>query len=285
MNKYIELMRPKQWIKNFFVFGAIIFSKKFLEIESLTKVILAFLSFCLISSAVYIMNDIKDLEQDKVHPKKKHRPIASGKVSIRNAIIEMILLIIISLSTAFYLNKFLLIILLIYFINNVIYTFKVKHIVLLDVISIAIGFILRVIAGGVVINVELSVWIILCTLFISLFLGFEKRKNELKCLENDATKHRRILDDYSIKFLDDISNIVCGCTIIFYSLYTFFAYSHKYMMITNIFVIYGLFRYKYLTEIKDLGGSPTEAVLTDKGIIIDVILWGICSSIIILLTK
>ncbi|MBZ4663764.1 MAG: UbiA prenyltransferase [Caloramator sp.] len=284
MNKYIELMRPKQWIKNFFVFGAIIFSKKFLEVESILKVILTFFSFCLISSSVYIMNDIKDLEQDKIHPKKKNRPIASGRVSIKSAIIEMIVLIIVSLSTAFYLNKYLLIILLIYFINNIIYTFKVKHLVLLDVISIAIGFILRVIAGGVVINVELSVWILLCTLFISLFLGFEKRKNELKCLEGDATKHRKILDDYSIKFLDDISNIVCGCTIIFYSLYTFFAYKHKYMMITDIFVIYGLFRYKYLTEIKDLGGSPTEAVLTDIGIIVDVILWGIFSAAILLFT-
>ncbi|WP_035166478.1 decaprenyl-phosphate phosphoribosyltransferase [Caloramator sp. ALD01] len=284
MNKYIELMRPKQWIKNFFVFGAIIFSKKFLELDSIAKVVLAFFCFCLISSSVYIMNDIKDLEQDKIHPKKKNRPIASGRVSIKSAIIEMIVLIIVSLSTAFYLNKYLLIILMIYFINNIIYTFKVKHLVLLDVISIAIGFILRVIAGGVVINVELSVWILLCTLFISLFLGFEKRKNELKCLEDDATKHRRILDDYSIKFLDDISNIVCGCTIIFYSLYTFFAYNHKYMMITNIFVIYGLFRYKYLTEIKDLGGSPTEAVLTDTGIIVDVILWGICSAAILLFT-
>lgn len=282
MKSYIELLRPKQWIKNFFVFGAIIFSRKFMDISNILMATLAFISFCLISSTVYIMNDIIDLEQDKVHPKKKNRPIASGKVSKTSAIYLLVVLFIASLTIGFFTNKFLLLILVIYFINNVLYSFKIKHVVLLDVMSIAIGFILRVVAGGVVINVDLSVWIILCTLFISLFLGFEKRKNELKALEGDATKHRKILDEYSIEFLNDISNIVCGATIIFYSLYTFFAYNHKYMTITNIFVIYGLFRYKYLTEIKDEGGSPTETVLTDKGIIVDVILWGITSALILI---
>lgn len=282
MKSYIELLRPKQWIKNFFVFGAIIFSRKFMDISNILMATLAFISFCLISSTVYIMNDIIDLEQDKIHPKKKNRPIASGKVSKSSAIYLLVVLFILSLLIGFFTNKVLLLILVIYFINNVLYSFKIKHVVLLDVMSIAIGFILRVVAGGVVINVDLSVWIILCTLFISLFLGFEKRKNELKALEGDATKHRKILDEYSIEFLNDISNIVCGATIIFYSLYTFFAYNHKYMTITNIFVIYGLFRYKYLTEIKDEGGSPTETVLTDKGIIVNVILWGITSALILI---
>lgn len=282
MKSYIELMRPKQWIKNFFVFGAIIFSRKFTDISSIITVILTFLSFCLVSSTVYIMNDIIDLEQDKIHPKKKNRPLASGRVSKNNAIYLLFVLLILSMIIGFFINKYLLLILALYFLNNILYSFKVKHVVLLDVMSIAIGFILRVVAGGVVINVDLSVWIILCTLFISLFLGFEKRKNELKSLEKDATKHRKILDEYSIEFLNDISNIVCGATIIFYSLYTFFAYKHKYMTITNIYVIYGLFRYKYLTEIKDEGGSPTETVLTDKGIIVDVILWGITSALILI---
>lgn len=283
--EFLKLMRPKQWIKNFFVFGALIFSYKFLELNSVIKTLITFILFSLMSSTVYIMNDIVDVEKDRIHPKKKNRPIASGQVSMKEAILLMIILFVTTLGIALIINKMLAIILLIYFLNNVIYSFKVKNIVILDVISIAFGFILRVISGGVVIGVTLSSWILLCTFSISLFLGFEKRSNELFKLESKATKHRKILEEYSKELLDQFTNISLTCTIITYAMYTFFAYEHPYMIITNIFVVYGLLRYKYLTVKKGVGGSPTEAVISDKSIIINVFFWGITSVIILLIVK
>lgn len=278
----LELMRPKQWIKNFFVFGALIFSYSFLNLNENISALIAFLLFCLISSTVYIMNDILDVEKDRVHPKKRFRPIASGAISIKQASIALIVLLSISMISSFMINKSLFFILVLYFINNIFYSFKIKNIVILDVISIAIGFILRVIAGGVAIDVSLSGWILLCTFFISLFLGFEKRRNEIIKLEGRANEHRKILDDYSDELLKQFSDITLTCTVISYAMYTFVAYENPYMMITNVFVVYGLFRYKYLSMKKGEGGSPTETVLTDKSIIIDVILWAITSIIILL---
>lgn len=278
----LELMRPKQWIKNFFVFGALIFSYSFLNLNENISSLIAFLLFCLISSTVYIMNDILDVEKDRVHPKKRFRPIASGAISIKQASIALIVLLSISMISSFMINRSLFFILVLYFINNIFYSFKIKNIVILDVISIAIGFILRVIAGGVAIDVSLSGWILLCTFFISLFLGFEKRRNEIIKLEGRANEHRKILDDYSDELLKQFSDITLTCTVISYAMYTFVAYENPYMMITNVFVVYGLFRYKYLSMKKGQGGSPTETVLTDKSIIIDVILWAITSIIILL---
>ncbi|EOU1486827.1 decaprenyl-phosphate phosphoribosyltransferase [Clostridium perfringens] len=278
----LKLMRPKQWIKNFFVFGALIFSYSFLNLNKTIAALIAFILFCLISSTVYIMNDILDVEKDRVHPKKRFRPIASGAISIKKATIALVVLLAISMISSFMINKGLFFILVLYFINNIFYSFKIKNIVILDVISIAVGFILRVIAGGVAIDVSLSGWILLCTFFISLFLGFEKRRNEIIKLEGKANEHRKILDDYSDELLKQFSDITLTCTVISYAMYTFVAYENAYMMITNIFVVYGLFRYKYLSMKKGEGGSPTETVLTDKSIIIDVILWAITSIIILL---
>ncbi|MDU2663574.1 MAG: decaprenyl-phosphate phosphoribosyltransferase [Clostridium perfringens] len=278
----LKLMRPKQWIKNFFVFGALIFSYSFLNLNKTIAALIAFILFCLISSTVYIMNDILDVEKDRVHPKKRFRPIASGAISIKQATIALVVLLAISMISSFMINKGLFFILVLYFINNIFYSFKIKNIVILDVISIAVGFILRVIAGGVAIDVSLSGWILLCTFFISLFLGFEKRRNEIIKLEGKANEHRKILDDYSDELLKQFSDITLTCTVISYAMYTFVAYENAYMMITNIFVVYGLFRYKYLSMKKGEGGSPTETVLTDKSIIIDVILWVITSIIILL---
>ena len=162
------------------------------------------------------------------------------------------------------------------------YSFKIKHIVIVDVISIAIGFILRVVAGGIAIDVKLSGWILLCTFFISLFLGFEKRKNEIIKLQGNANEHRKILDDYSEDLLNEISNISIPCTLVSYAMYTFIGHPNPYMMITNLFVVYGLFRYKYLVIKKGEGGSPTEVLITDKPLIVNIILWAITSMIILL---
>lgn len=278
----IKLMRPKQWVKNLFVLGPLIFSLSFLKPRKIEYSIIAFILFCLISSTVYIMNDIVDVEKDKIHPKKKNRPIASGAIKIPAAIISLIILLAISLIASYFVNFDLFIVILIYFINNILYSFKIKHIVIIDVISIAIGFILRVIAGALVIDVKLSGWILLCTFFISLFLGFEKRRNELLKLKGNATEHRKILDDYSEDLLNQISNICVPCTLVSYAMYTFIGHSNPYMMFTNIFVVYGIFRYKYLVLQKGQGGSPTEALLTDKSLIINIILWAISSMIILM---
>ncbi|WP_242862368.1 decaprenyl-phosphate phosphoribosyltransferase [Clostridium massiliamazoniense] len=279
----LKLMRPKQWIKNLFVFAPLLFSYSFAQEGKIEKSIITFILFCLTSSTVYIMNDILDVESDRVHPKKRFRPIASGAIKVPQAIGALIVLLLISLIGSYFVNRDLFIVIVLYLINNLLYSFKIKHIVIVDIVSIAIGFILRITAGGIVIDVKLSGWIILCTFFISLFLGFEKRKNELVKLSDKATEHRKILEDYSEDLLIQYSNISVTCTLVCYAIYTFVAYpANNYMMFTNIFVVYGLFRYKYLAEKKGTGGSPTEAVLTDKTIMIDVLLWIISSAVIII---
>lgn len=277
---YIKLCRPKQWIKNSFVFGALIFSANFLHVESVLKTLIACIAFCLVSSSVYIMNDIIDANQDKKHPTKKDRPIASGKVKVNSAIVLMIFLVVVSFTIMYYLSKIALLFTVLYFVNNILYSIRIKHIVLLDVISIAIGFLLRIIVGGIVINVHLSIWILLCTFFISLFLGFEKRRGELLLLEESSSKHRKILDEYCIDLVKDLSNIVCTCTVMFYAVYTVVGTSYKYMVITNVFVVYGIFRYRYLLGDKRFGGNPTDLILSDRGIMIDIILYSLSSIII-----
>ena len=282
IHNLLKLMRPKQWVKNFFVIGPLIFSLGFLDPKKILSSFIAFILFCLISSTVYIMNDIVDIEKDKMHPKKKNRPLASEAIKIPTAIVSLLILLSISLIGSYLINFGLFIIMILYFINNILYSFKIKHVVIIDVISIAIGFILRVIAGGIAIDVTLSGWILLCTFFISLFLGFEKRKNEILKLQGNANEHRKILDDYSEDLLNQISNICVPCTLVSYAIYTFIGHPNPYMMLTNLFVVYGLFRYKYLVIKKGEGGSPTEALITDKALIINIILWAIASMIILL---
>lgn len=279
----IKLMRPKQWIKNLFVFAPLLFSYSFAESGKIEKSILTFILFSLISSTVYVMNDILDVESDRVHPKKRLRPIASGAIKVPQAVGALIVLLLVSLIGSYFVDIKLFAVIVLYLINNLLYSFKIKHIVIVDIVSIAIGFILRITAGALVIDVKLSGWIILCTFFISLFLGFEKRRNELVKLSGKAGEHRKILEDYSEELLAQYSNISITCTLVCYAIYTFVAYpANNYMMFTNIFVVYGLFRYKYLADKKGTGGSPTEAVLTDKTIMIDVLLWIISSAVIII---
>jgi 4-hydroxybenzoate polyprenyltransferase len=266
-------MRPKQWIKNFFVFAAIIFSKNLFKTEYVLEVLLAFISFCLISSSVYALNDLIDAPKDREHPKKKERPIAAGKIKKGEAVFLILFLLFLSLITAFLINKSFLIVIIVYFLNNIIYSFALKKLVILDVMSIACGFLLRVIGGAISIDVKMSSWILLCTILISLFLGFSKRRNELVILSDDAGKHRKILDEYSIEFIDSMLNVVTACTVMSYCLYTFFAFKNKAMMLTIPFVLYGIFRYQYIVHMKSGGGSPEEAVLSDIPMIVNLILW------------
>lgn len=278
----IKLMRPNQWIKNFFVFGPILFSRSF-EPEIITNNILAFISFCLISSSVYMFNDVIDIENDKKHPKKCMRPLASGAVKIKEAVIVGSLLLIVSISASLYVNKYITVILVIYLFNNILYSFKLKHIVIVDIISIALGFILRVLAGSIATQVLPSNWILLCTFFISLFLGFSKRRNEIIILGEKSDSHRKILSEYSETFLDQIILIVLCCTIIFYSMYAVLGTENRYMVITIIFVAYGIFRYCYLLYVKKVTGGPTEIVTSDKPLIMSVLGWVIACFIILML--
>ncbi|BCZ49174.1 decaprenyl-phosphate phosphoribosyltransferase [Clostridium gelidum] len=277
----IKLLRPKQWIKNFFVFGPIIFSNNLINSELLWNNFLTFISFCCISSAVYVLNDIVDKESDKKHPVKCNRPIASGKISLFQALIIGILLSFISLTIAISLNKYIAIIICLYLLNNIIYSFKLKNIFLIDILSISLGFILRVLAGGISTQVEISKWIILCTLFLSLFLGFGKRRNELIVLGKNASSHRKNLAEYTEKLLDQFINIALTCTIMSYSIYCILGSCNDNFIWTTIFIIFGVLRYYYLMYSKKDGGNPAEIVLKDKQLFNCILLWG-CTCIVIL---
>lgn len=279
MNKLksiLKLIRPNHWIKNFFIFGPMLFSNNFLNLNIIKVNILTFFSFCLISSTVYVMNDIVDVEKDKNHPKKCNRPIAKGDISIKEAIFLEILLCISSLILAFYLNKSIFFIVILYLLNNIAYSFKLKKLVIVDVFSIALGFIFRVLAGSFATGVSASSWIILCTLFLSLFLGFGKRRNEVIILGENAGKHRANLSKYTVNFLDKMINISLSCTIVFYSIYCVLGTTLNSFVWTSFFVIWGITRYYYLMYSNNEGGNPTELVLKDKQLILSISLWCLC---------
>ena len=277
---FIKLLRPKQWVKNIFVFPALVFSGKLFDIDNLTKSIIVFFSFCLISSCVYVLNDIVDREKDKKHPVKCKRPIASGIIKPFEASIVAVLLFFISLSIAYTVSINVLIVILLYIINNFFYTFIVKKVIILDVLSISFGFILRLAAGGLALDVKISKWLFLCTLFLSLFMGLGKRRNELLTLGAEAKTHRKNLSNYSPQFLNNIQILVSSSALISYCLYSFDTI-YKNMWLTIPFVIYGLFRYQFLIDVKDIGGSPEEILLSDIPFLINCLLWGISCSVIV----
>ncbi len=269
-------MRPKQWTKNLIIFAAIIFSQNLHRSDFLLKVILAFILFSFLSGSVYIFNDLKDLEKDKMHKKKRKRPLPSGKLNPRVALIVSSLMAFFSLGVSFLLGLPFGLVALSYFLLQISYTFYLKEQVILDVMTIAAGFVLRAIAGAVVISVRISPWLLLCAALLALFLGLAKRRHELVLLEDNAPNHRPILGDYSTALLDEMISMVTSATIVTYAFYTFFsetAVKSHYFMATIPFVLYGLFRYLYLMHQKNLGGSPEEILLTDGPLVIDIILW------------
>ena len=278
---FIHLLRPKQWIKNLFLFAALLFSRNMDKPQYVMTVLYAFLCFCMISSTVYIFNDIHDVEKDRQHPRKSMRPIAAGIIDRREAQILMIILLPVSVILSIMLDYSFGFIVMTYLLNNVVYTLYVKNIVILDVMSIALGFILRVSGGAVVIGVTISPWLLLCTFLLSLFLGFSKRRNELLILQTDAHSHRSILEHYSLDFIDNMLSIVTASTLISYSLYTFYASEGKHSMVTILFVLYGIFRYQYIVYNKKMGESPEEIILTDIPLIVDIMLWILVSIVIL----
>jgi len=280
----ISTMRPKQWVKNLFIFAPVIFSLHFLNFSEFKQVIIAFSLFCLITGSIYILNDSIDVNSDRQHPKKKKRPIASGKLSKSTAIIIAIILLIVTLSIIFTINTYFFLITLFYVILNVFYSFYLKKIVILDVLIIAVGFVLRVMIGGVVINsIELSPWILIITFILTIFLGLMKRRQELVRVEklkkdNIIIETRKTLKDYNLILLDQLISITTATTLISYIIYVLDSdIQNKFhtdkLFFTIPFVVFGIFRYLYLAFVMDKGESPDEILFSDIPFLINIILW------------
>ncbi|NWF63073.1 MAG: decaprenyl-phosphate phosphoribosyltransferase [Chloroflexi bacterium] len=275
----IKTMRPRQWTKNVFVFAALVFDKQLFVLDSFLRTLAGFALFCLISSCVYIFNDLADVEADRQHPEKKKRPIASGKLPVNAAWAAGIVIVIITFALAWLLSPGFEIVIMAYFVINMAYSKWLKHIAILDVLIISAGFVLRVGAGVTLIAVErFSPWLYIVMFLLSLFLGFGKRRAELALLAHGAGSHRKVLDGYTLPLLDQYIMIVSGTTIVAYSLYTFSApnvpENHS-MMLTIPFMVYAIFRYLYLIEVKHAGGTPEEVLLSDRPFQISMLLWAI----------
>lgn len=264
-------MRPKQWYKNLVIFIGIVFSINLLNLYLWIDAISAFAIFCILSGSIYILNDILDLEKDKNHPKKKERPLASGRLKVSNALFCAILFICIALFGAYLLNTEFFIISLVFFILILFYSLFLKEIIIVDIMVISTGFVLRAMAGALAIGVFVSPWLIICAFLLALFLALGKRRHELVLLKENASNHRKILGGYSKEMLDQMINITTSSLIMSYSLYTFFS-GKIYIMITIPFAFYGLFRYIFLVHGKNMGGEP-EMLFKDKGMAISIILW------------
>ncbi len=282
----IASMRPQQWIKNLFLFAALIFSENLFNSYDIFLTVVGFFVFSFTASGIYLFNDITDLEKDKLHPTKSQRPLPSGKLSTSTASLVSMFLMAFGIVAAFFLTIGFGIVLLLYSVINVLYSLKLKDIVILDVMTISAGFVLRVIGGAILINVPTSEWLIICTILLSLFLGFSKRRHEIMILENDANSHRSVLEHYSPYFLDQMIGIVTASTVMSYALYTIseetvkkFGTSH--LIYTVPFVLYGIFRYLYLVHKKEEGGNPTKLAVTDRPLMVNVILWILVTSYII----
>ncbi|MEW6231354.1 MAG: decaprenyl-phosphate phosphoribosyltransferase [Chloroflexota bacterium] len=287
----IVTMRPRQWSKNGLLFLGLIFTinqywRPFSPqmYQMLGMVVMAFLLFCLLSSSVYLINDLADIEKDRAHPTKRFRPLPSGQLSPTRALAAAAVLAIGGLAGSFYLGLTFGLVALLYLLTMLTYSFALKNMVLVDVLTISLGFVLRAVAGAVVIAVPISPWLYVCTLLGALFLGFSKRRHELLLLNDQATNHRQILKEYTPEFLEELITIVVSATIMAYSLYTFSAEGlpkNHAMMATIPFVLYGAFRYLYLVHLKNLGGSPEDILLSDKPILLDIALWVLSVSIIL----
>jgi 4-hydroxybenzoate polyprenyltransferase len=279
LNALLRTMRPKQWAKNVFLFAALVFDRKLTNLPALLYIIAGFFIFSLLASVVYIINDIADLEADRQHPKKKFRPIAAGEISIPVARILAAAILIFALPAAYLLSPWFAAIGTVYLILNLTYSKWLKHITLLDIIVLASFYVIRVTAGVSLIDVQrFSPWIYIFTTFLALLIGTGKRRAEMATLAQDANTHRRVLDGYTIEFLDHLITLAAGMTIITYSLYSFSAPNlpeNHIMMLTIPFIIYAVLRYQYLLQVLNTGGAPEEIVLSDRPLQLAVALYGL----------
>lgn len=277
MTLIVRTMRPLEWIKNVFVFAPIFFSGEAEQVDKIVLVGLVFLAFSAMSSAVYIFNDVRDREFDRTHPAKRERPIASGALPLRMAIAWACLLAVCSMALVHAFPPVLAVVLA-YGGMNILYSLKLKHIVILDVFTIAVGFVLRVFAGGLIIQVEPSSWLIMATFLLSLFLGLAKRRHELLLMKHIANAHRPVLEQYTIPLVDILTAVVTPVTLITYILYTLddttmARFHSSKLYLTAGFVVFGIFRYLYLIHRRDLGGSPTQLVIKDQPLRTAILAW------------
>lgn len=276
---YFDLLRIPQWIKNFFIFVPLVFSQHLFELNYVKLSILGFIVFSFVSSSIYIINDLIDINEDKVHPVKKLRPIPAGLISKSKAVVAAAILAVISFSLLPFTNPYFGITVFLYYIITVLYTAGLKSIVILDVFTIAAGFILRILGGAFIINVEISSWLMLTTMFISLFLAVMKRRSELKHVTGeDNASTRKVLVHYSTDFIDQMSTVTSAGVIICYALYTVSQrtvsiFKTEQLIYTTPFVVFGIFRYMYLVYIGKKGENTSELLLSDLPMIINVLLY------------
>jgi 4-hydroxybenzoate polyprenyltransferase len=286
LKEFFLSLRPHQWTKNLVIFAALVFAKELGNLDHVLRSIGAFFDFCFLSGAVYVINDVADYKQDRYHPTKKNRPIASGRLNRSFAAISGIFLYILSLAFAYVLNPQFFVMALVYTAVTLGYTFYFRKVAILDVMAISLGFVIRAIAGGKVIGVEASFWLLLCTFLLALFLALSKRRHELVFLSEDAVKHRTNLAEYSPYLLDQMIGVVTASTVLAYTLYTVSPETVKkfgtdQLSFTVPFVIFGIFRYLYLIHHKNEGGSPSMILLADRPLLVSIVLWILaCAGII-----
>lgn len=289
INKNIfKAMRMQQWIKNLLIFSALIFSGKLTQGVFCLKTVIAFFSFSFAVSALYLFNDWFDVNQDKVHPIKQHRPFAKGLITVKELFSYLVILLVFSFSLAILINVKFLILLLVCIFLNLLYTVYFKHIMILDVLFLSLFFILRVMAGALAVEVTASFWLIICTFMLATFMGLGKRRHELIVLDSVAKEHRRVLEHYDSYFLDQMIAVVTTSTLMSFILYTVSDeavanFGSVNLLYTTPFVLYGIFRYLYLIHCENKGGDPAALVVSDIPMLVNVFLWAGCSALIIYL--
>lgn len=276
----LAAMRPAQWVKNLFVLAPLVFAERLMESDAILRGAVAFLAFCAASSAVYLINDLRDRESDRAHPVKRFRPLAAGNLSVTAATIAIGVLSLGSLAVGAWLGWSTAGIIALYLAMNLAYSWGLKHFVILDVMIIAIGFVLRVMGGGQAVEVEVSSWLLLCTIFLALFLGLSKRRHELLLIGAGKTQGRRVLSDYSEPLLDQMINVVTASSVLAYVLYivsdeTVERFGNDQLVYTVPMVLFGIFRYLYLMYRRPDLQSPTEAMLKDAPFLLNLALWGL----------
>jgi 4-hydroxybenzoate polyprenyltransferase len=279
-------LRPHQWTKNLLIFAPLALSKHLFHTRPFVVSIAAFALFCALSGVVYLVNDVADVERDRLHPLKRNRPIASGALSPRSALLAAAGLGVASLALSLLLGKRFTACALAYLLLNLAYSFKLKNVVIVDAIAVSLGFVLRAVAGAVAIRVEFSDWLLICTILLALFLTFCKRRHELTSLSEGAADHRQSLLEYSPYLLDQMISVVTASCVTAYAFYTTAhetvqKFQTDRLSWTLPFVLYGIFRYLYLVHRKELGGSPTDVLLTDRPLLLAVALWALAIVVIV----
>lgn len=275
---FVTLLRIKQWVKNTFILFPLLFSGQAFNEALLWGSLITFSGFCLVASGMYVLNDLLDMERDRIHPKKCHRPLAKGNVNKPSVVVLIVVLLFIGLWTLTIVTMSVLKLAIFYIVLHLIYNFYAKHVVLLDVFFVALGFQIRIMAGSLAVDVVPSVWLQMCVFLLALFLGFTKRRHEISKLKDKASEHRSVLMHYTAYLLDQIIIICSTLAIAFYGLYTIsheitYGQGRSAMTYSIVFVIYGIFRYLYLVHVKNMGDDPGEMLFYDKPLLINVLLW------------